>query len=127
MGEDRVEQPLGAFVSDADGDVAPLKADTASEAEDSEGASEGGRLASLIEAIAGRFGSDRQDDADEDVGSDSDEKRSKRKSDPDNFLTYAQTAFETFDERPLCTLDSLVFSWMSYYRLKSRCTAQVAT
>lgn len=119
MGEDRVEELRGAFVSDADGGVVPLTADAAcEEADDSESAGEGGRLASLIEAITGRFGSDRQDGTeDKDDSSDSDEKRSKRKADPDNFLTYVQTAFDTFDERPLCTLDSLVFSWMSYYRL----------
>ena len=38
---------------------------------------------------------------------------------PGNFLTYAQTVHDTFADRPFCTLDSLVFSWMSYYRLNS--------
>lgn len=36
---------------------------------------------------------------------------------PGSLLTYAQTQFDTFSERPLCVLDSLVFSWLSYYRL----------
>ena len=35
----------------------------------------------------------------------------------DNFVTYVERAFESFDERPLCALDSLVFSWLSYFRL----------
>lgn len=31
-----------------------------------------------------------------------------------NFLDYVRTAMDTFEERPLCTVDSLVFSWLSY-------------
>lgn len=34
-----------------------------------------------------------------------------------NFLTYAQTQFDSFEERPFCEVDSLVFSWLVYYRL----------
>lgn len=36
---------------------------------------------------------------------------------PGSFLTYAQSAFDAFDRRPLCPVDSLVFSWLSYFRL----------
>lgn len=35
------------------------------------------------------------------------------------FLTYAQSARDPFSRRPLCPLDSLVFSWLSYFRLSS--------
>lgn len=38
-------------------------------------------------------------------------------SDSPNFLTYAQTAFDSFEERPFCAVDSLVFAWLSYLRL----------
>ena len=38
-------------------------------------------------------------------------------SDSPNFLTYAQTAFNPFEERPFCAVDSLVFAWLSYLRL----------
>lgn len=38
-------------------------------------------------------------------------------SDSGNFLTYAQTAFDSFDERPFCAVDSLVFAWLSYLHL----------
>ena len=34
-----------------------------------------------------------------------------------NFLTYAQTALDTWNERPFCAVDSLVLSWLAYYRL----------
>lgn len=37
--------------------------------------------------------------------------------DSPNFLTYAQTAFDSFDERAFCSVDSLVFAWLSYLRL----------
>lgn len=40
-------------------------------------------------------------------------------SDSPNFLTYAQTVFDSFDERPFCAVDSLVFAWLSYLRLPS--------
>lgn len=40
-------------------------------------------------------------------------------SDTANFLTYAQTAFDSFDDRPFCAVDSLVFAWLSYLRLPS--------
>lgn len=36
-----------------------------------------------------------------------------------NFLTYVQTQFDTFEQRPFCEVDSLVFSWLSYYRLQA--------
>ena len=38
-------------------------------------------------------------------------------SDSSNFLTYAQTAFDSFEERTFCAVDSLVFAWLSYLRL----------
>ena len=38
-------------------------------------------------------------------------------SESPNFLTYAQTAFDSFEERPFCAVDSLVFAWLSYLRL----------
>ncbi|MDN0068413.1 Mbeg1-like protein [Collinsella ihumii] len=38
----------------------------------------------------------------------------------DNFLTYAQSARDPFSRRPLNALDSLVFSWLSYFRLSSQ-------
>ena len=38
-------------------------------------------------------------------------------SDSPNFLTYAQTTFDPFEERPFCAVDSLVFAWLSYLRL----------
>ena len=34
-----------------------------------------------------------------------------------NFLTYVRGRMDTFAERPLCDVDSLVFSWLSYARL----------
>lgn len=38
-------------------------------------------------------------------------------SDSPNFLTYAQTVFDPFEERSFCAVDSLVFAWLSYLRL----------
>ena len=38
-------------------------------------------------------------------------------SDLPNFLTYAQTAFDSFEDRPFCAVDSLVFAWLSYLHL----------
>lgn len=40
--------------------------------------------------------------------------------DKGNFVTYVQTQFDSFDERPFCEVDSLVFSWLSYYRLSEK-------
>ncbi len=37
--------------------------------------------------------------------------------DSPNFLTYAQTVFDPFEERSFCAVDSLVFAWLSYLRL----------
>ncbi len=34
-----------------------------------------------------------------------------------NFLTYAQTCWDSWDERPFSSVDSLVLSWLAYYRL----------
>lgn len=34
-----------------------------------------------------------------------------------NFVTYAQTQLDTLGERPLCAVDSLVLSWLAYFRL----------
>lgn len=31
-----------------------------------------------------------------------------------NFLTYVRERMDTFEERPLCGVDSLVFSWLAY-------------
>ena len=31
-----------------------------------------------------------------------------------NFLEYVRERMDTFDERPLCAVDSIVFSWLSY-------------
>lgn len=39
------------------------------------------------------------------------------KEEKGNFVTYVQTQLDTFDERPFCEVDSLVLSWLSYYRL----------
>lgn len=39
------------------------------------------------------------------------------KEEKGNFVTYVQTQFESFEERPFCEVDSLVFSWLSYFRL----------
>lgn len=38
-----------------------------------------------------------------------------------NFLTYAQTTLDTWNERPFCAVDSLVLSWLAYYRLPADC------
>lgn len=40
-----------------------------------------------------------------------------------NFLTYIQTALDTWDERPFSSVDSLVLSWLAYYRLPADCYA----
>lgn len=45
---------------------------------------------------------------------------------PGTMLTYAKTQFDTFSERPLCTVDSLIFSWLSYFRLPAE-LAQACT
>lgn len=36
-----------------------------------------------------------------------------------NFLTYARERRDTFAERPFCTVDSLVFSWLAYFHLSA--------
>ena len=36
---------------------------------------------------------------------------------PTNFLTYTRERMDAFAERPLCAVDSLVFSWLAYARL----------
>lgn len=36
---------------------------------------------------------------------------------PGTFLTYVQTQLDGFDARPLCLVDSLVLSWLAYFRL----------
>lgn len=43
-----------------------------------------------------------------------------------NFLSYAQTQFDSFTERAFCEVDSLIFSWLSYYRLPECLQAQTA-
>ncbi len=40
-----------------------------------------------------------------------------------NFLTYVQTTLDTWDERPFSSVDSLVLSWLAYYRLPADCYA----
>ncbi len=34
-----------------------------------------------------------------------------------NFVTYAETQLDALDERPFCAVDSLVLSWLAYFRL----------
>ena len=34
-----------------------------------------------------------------------------------NFLAYARERMEPFAERPFCSIDSLVFSWLAYTHL----------
>lgn len=41
------------------------------------------------------------------------------------FVTYAQTNFDSLDERPFGAVDSLVLSWLSYYRLPGRLLREV--
>mgnify|MGYP000099189307 CR=1 FL=1 len=41
------------------------------------------------------------------------------------FVTYAQTNFDSLDERPFGAVDSLVLSWLSYYRLPERLLHEV--
>ena len=51
--------------------------------------------------------------------------------DSGNILEYVETQFETFDERPLGDVDSLVFSWLAYWFLNrdatSACTSAGVT
>ena len=42
-----------------------------------------------------------------------------RASAPANFLTYVRERIDTFAERPLCAIDSLVFSWLAYTRMST--------
>ncbi|WP_195419418.1 DUF2974 domain-containing protein [Collinsella sp. D33t1_170424_A12] len=41
----------------------------------------------------------------------------RRQKGAGTFLTYAQQRMDTFDERPLCAVDSLVFAWLAYTHL----------
>lgn len=41
----------------------------------------------------------------------------RRQKSAGTFLTYAQQRMDTFDERPLCAVDSLVFAWLAYTHL----------
>ena len=41
------------------------------------------------------------------------------------FVTYAQANFDSLDERPFGAVDSLVLSWLSYYRLPERLLHEV--
>lgn len=34
-----------------------------------------------------------------------------------NIIDYVRTQLDTFDQRDVCRVDSIVFSWLSYYRL----------
>lgn len=43
--------------------------------------------------------------------------RVQRQKEPATFLTYVRQRTDTFAERPLCAIDSLVFSWLAYTRL----------
>ncbi len=46
-------------------------------------------------------------------------KDKSKDSDPINFLTYVRERMDTFEERPLCSVDSLVFSWLAYAHIGS--------
>lgn len=37
-----------------------------------------------------------------------------------NFVTYAKTQFEPLHVRPLCAVDSLVLSWLAYFKLNDQ-------
>ena len=39
-----------------------------------------------------------------------------------NIIDYARRELDTFGQRPLCRVDSLIFSWLSYYRLPKEAT-----
>lgn len=41
----------------------------------------------------------------------------RRQRQAGTFLTYVQWRMDTFDERPLCAVDSLVFAWLAYTHL----------
>ena len=41
------------------------------------------------------------------------------------FVTYVQANFDSLDERPFGAVDSLVLSWLSYYRLPGRLLREV--
>lgn len=41
----------------------------------------------------------------------------RRAKDAASFLTYVRERMDTFGERPLCAIDSLVFSWLAYAHL----------
>ena len=47
--------------------------------------------------------------------------RALKSRDPGNFLTYARERMDTFFERPLCSVDSLIFSWLAYTHLGVDC------
>lgn len=44
----------------------------------------------------------------------------ERASEAGNFVTYAKTQLEPLHERPLCAVDSLVLSWLSYFKLNDQ-------
>lgn len=43
----------------------------------------------------------------------------ERSKEPSTMLTYVREAFDSFAERPLGEVDSIVFAWLSYYRLNA--------
>ena len=47
--------------------------------------------------------------------------RTLRSRETGNFLSYVRARMDTFAERPLCTVDSLVFSWLAYTHLGLAC------
>lgn len=74
-------------------------------------AQRGGRATRpLLAPPADRAGSARGSGADDSSAPD----RAHREG---NFVTYVQTQLDTLDSRPLCAVDSLVLSWISYFRL----------
>ena len=47
--------------------------------------------------------------------------RTLRSRETGNFLSYVRERMDTFAERPLCAVDSLVFSWLAYTHLGLAC------
>ena len=38
-----------------------------------------------------------------------------------NFISYVEKTMETFEEKPVCDVDALVFSWLSYIDFPENC------
>lgn len=103
---------------------APAGAPSASEAPDKEASERSGVLARItmkIPLASSRIAARAaiQEDAGT-SGHASRTSRPPRSAHPKgNFLTYARSRMDTFEARSLGEVDSLVFSWLSYYRLAS--------